>query len=92
MPTPCLRTYDVVLQKQQQGRMEGVYAHSGVLSAAATIWKDMEEHGILSVLLSGNRSLDQPSGQDMQQLGEGGHARGKYAAEIARMGLKGYVT
>ncbi|EIE27007.1 alpha/beta-hydrolase [Coccomyxa subellipsoidea C-169] len=76
-------------QKQQQGRMEGVYAHSGVLSAAATIWKDMEEHGILSVLLSGNRSLDQPSGQDMQQLGEGGHARGKYAAEIARMGLKG---
>lgn len=36
--------------------MERVYAHSGVLSAAAaiTIGKHMEEHGIL-LLLSNNR-------------------------------------
>ncbi|CAL8469008.1 g8549 [Coccomyxa elongata] len=75
-------------QKQKDGNMEGVYAHSGVLSAASTIWNDMEEHGILPVLLSRNENLDRPSGEDMERLGQGGHARGKYAAEIARLGLK----
>ncbi|BDA42995.1 probable Sn1-specific diacylglycerol lipase alpha [Coccomyxa sp. Obi] len=75
-------------QKQKDGNMEGVYAHSGVLSAAATIWKDMEEHCILPVLLSRDESLDRPSGEDLERLGEGGHVRGKYAAEIARLGLK----
>lgn len=77
-----------MVQKQKDGNMESVYAHSGVLSAASTIWNDMEEHGILPVLLSHDESLDQPSSEDMEQLGEGGHARGKYAAEIARLGLK----
>lgn len=68
--------------------MEGVYAHSGVLSAASTIWNDMEEHGILPVLLSRDERLDRPSAEDMERLGQGGHARGKYAADIARLGLK----
>ncbi|BDA42994.1 probable nuclear valosin-containing protein-like at C-terminar half [Coccomyxa sp. Obi] len=75
-------------QKQKDGELDGVYAHSGVLSAASLIWKDMEEHGILPVLLSRNEKVDRPSGEDVERLGEDGQAQGKYAAHIARLGLQ----
>lgn len=46
----------------------------------------MEAHGILPALLGHNETLDQPSGEDLERLGQAG---GKYAAQIARLGLKG---
>ncbi|CAL8469007.1 g8548 [Coccomyxa elongata] len=75
-------------QKQKDGELDGVFAHSGVLSALSLVWSDMEEHGILPVLLGHNEKLERPSGKGMERLSESRQARGKYAAQIARLGLK----
>jgi hypothetical protein len=76
------------MQKLRKGSLGKVYAHAGVLETARVIWDDMEQHGILPVLLSNDPVLDAPAHGDAAQGGQRQEqGRGKYAAEIARRGL-----
>ncbi len=40
-----------MLCRQKHPDLGPCYAHSGILAAAKAVWADLEEHGILQVLL-----------------------------------------
>ena len=39
------------------------YAHAGILAAAKAVWADLEEHGILHVLLERAQESEEGTGQ-----------------------------
>ena len=46
------------------------YAHSGILAAAKAVWADLEEHGILAVLLNAEKDGGDGEGGGGQNGGD----------------------